>query len=183
MPEVALFTRSAASVQEQLSFVRIEDWFDKILFHGKWWLLLGMFLFSVFVWCKTVDKSRLREITLYVAFVIIWTLVLDEIGEELTLWDYPYDLLPLFPPLSAIDIACLPLVYSLIYQYFRKWRSFVTATVVMSSVFCFIMEPLFVWIGIYQMLEWRSYYGLPIYILIAVASKFAVVRICGSSSK
>jgi hypothetical protein len=51
---------------------------------------------------------------------------------------------------------------------------FLIASLIMSTVFCFVFEPVFVWGGIYTMLTWKSYYGLPIYFAIAVASKALV---------
>ncbi len=177
MVYTVLFIQSAAKVQEKLTDTRIDDWLERIVFHGKWWLLLALVLFSMTFWWKTVDKRRLSEMVLYVSLIIIFTLVLDEIGEEFTLWDYPYDLIPLFPPMSSIDIACLPLIYSLIYQRFGAWKGFITATVLMSGTFCFILEPLFIRIGVYQILSWKSYYGFPIYIFMAIICKLAVKKI------
>ncbi len=181
MVNTVLFIQTAVKVQEKLSDTRIDDWLERIVFHGKWWFLLAIVLFSATFWWKTVDKRRLSEIVLYVSLIIILTLVLDEIGEEFTLWDYPYDLIPLFPPLSSIDMACLPLVYSLIYRRFETWKGFIAATVLMAGIFCFILEPLFIWIGIYQLLSWKSCYGFPIYILMAIVCKFAVKKICAKS--
>ncbi len=181
MVYTVLFIQSAAKVQEKLTATRIDDWLGRIVFHGRWWLLLALVLFSMTFWWKTVDKRRLSEMVLYVSLIIIFTLVLDEIGEEFTLWDYPYDLIPLFPPMSSIDIACLPLIYSLIYQRFGAWKGFIAATVLMSGIFCFILEPLFIRIGVYQILNWKSYYGFPIYIFMAIICKLAVKKIYAKS--
>lgn len=170
-------------IQWKLSLTRIEEWLNNDVLRFRWWLLLAMFIFSAYVWWRTVDKSRLSEISAYVLLIIILTLVLDEIGEEFTLWDYPCDLFPLFPPLSAIDLACLPFIYSLIYQHFRVWKSFIIASVIMAGIFCFIMEPLFVRIGIYQLLTWKSYYGFPIYSLMAIVSKAVIKKVCLISSE
>jgi hypothetical protein len=135
------------------------------------------------LWWKIVDKSRLYEIILYSALITISVLVLDELGEELTLWDYPYDLLPLFPPLFSVDLASLPIVYSLVYQYFRTWRSFIIATIAMAGIFCFLLEPLLVLAGVYQMLKWKSYYGFPIYIFLAIGTKALVNMIYSIHTK
>jgi hypothetical protein len=147
------------------------------VFHFRWWFLLGIFIISVYAWWKIVDRSRLTEIVLYAALVSIITLVLDELGEELTLWDYPTDLFPLFPPLTAINLASLPVLYSLIYQYFISWKKFIIATVVLAAIFCFLLEPLLVWGGIYQTLTWKYYYGFPIYIALAIFTKALVIKI------
>jgi hypothetical protein len=172
-----------AAVQWQLTSARFEEWAKTDLFRFKWWLLLVIFIFSLLVWWKTVDKSRFNEIMLFATFVSIMILVFDEMGEEMTLWDYGADIFPLFPPIAAINLACLPFVYSLIYQYFKTWKSFTIASIIMSVVACFILEPLFVLSGIYQMITWKSYYGLPLYFGIAVCARAASVKIYSIESK
>lgn len=172
---------SGADVQWKLTVARVDEWMRHEVFHLPWWFLLGMFILSVYVWWKTLDKSRLSEMVLYTSGIIIIILVLDELGEELTLWDYPYDLIPLFPPLTAVNMSSLPLIYSLIYQYFRTWKSFIAATIIMALVFCFVLEPLCVMGGIYQMLRWKSYYGFPIYFFMAVGTKGLVKAACSHS--
>ena len=174
---------SAIEVQWQLTLARVDQWLQNEVFHFRWWLLLVLFAACAFFWWKKVDKSRLQEIVLYTAIITIITLVLDELGEELTLWDYPFDLIPLFPPLTAIDLSCLPIVYSMIYQHFRTWKGFVIASIVMAGIFCFLLEPLFVWIGVYQMLTWKSYYGFPIYLFMAIGAKALVSKIYTTSLK
>lgn len=164
-------------LQWKLTCARFDEWIKTDLFTIKWWFMIFLFAATSFYWWKSVDKSRLNEIIFYTAIIIIFILILDELGLELTLWDYTSDLFPLFPPISAINLSCIPMVYSLIYQYFMTWKSFITSTVVMAVIFCFICEPFFVWIGVYQMLYWRSYYGFPIYILLAVLGKIIVIKV------
>lgn len=164
-------------LQWQLTSARFEEWFQNDLFHFKWWILVSLYLLCAYIWWKTVDKRRLREIVLYTAIIILIILTLDELGEELTLWDYLVDVFPLFPPISAIDFSCLPLVYSLIYQHFRTWKSFTIASFMMAVIFCFVCEPIFVFAGIYQPLTWKYYYGLPIYFTMAISTKAAVIFI------
>jgi hypothetical protein len=71
----------------------------------------------------------------------------------------------------------------LIYQHTRSWKTFLIASGMMSIVFCFVFEPIFVWSGIYKMLSWQSYYGLPLYFLIGVAARILAMRIFHVSSK
>lgn len=175
--------QDAAVLQWRLTCVRFEEWLQNDVFRFRWWLLVILYILCVCIWWKTVDKSRLKEIALYTSIIIIIILTLDELGEELALWDYPVDIYPLFPPISAIDFSCMPLVYSLIYQHFRTWKSFAIASLTMAVIFCFILEPVFVWSGIYQTLIWKYYYGLPIYFAMALGTKGLVMwfyRIAGS---
>lgn len=164
-------------IQKQLTSMRVNQWLREDLGHFKWFLLLAIFAVSVYIWWKLVDKKRLPEICLYGAFITIITLVLDEYGEELSLWDYPTDVLPIFPPLTAIDLASLPMIYSLIYQYFRSWKSFIWATLVMAAIFCFVFEPILVWGKFYQTLKWKYYFGFPIYTAMAIGVRLLVIRI------
>ena len=163
-----------AQVQWKLTTTRFEEWFESDLFTFNWWMMLALFIICTYLWWKLTDKSRLKEIVLYAGLVIIMIIILDELGEELSLWVYTTDIFPIFPPITAIDISCMPMIYSLIYQCFRTWKSFIIATIVMATVFCLVFEPIFVWSGIYIMLKWESYYGFPIYISIALISKAVV---------
>lgn len=170
-------------IQRQLTSLRINEWLQKELFHFRWWFLLIIFCLFLFIWWKLLDKSKLFEISLYTVLITIIILVLDEIGEELTLWDYPTNIIPIFPPMSAIDLSCLPIVYSLIYQYFKTWKSFITATIIMSLTSCFILEPFFVWTGVYQVIKWKFYYGFPIYAVMAIGSKALINKIYAIKEK
>lgn len=171
------------STQWGLTSARIAEWLQSEVLHYKWWILLALFCVTVFLLWKKAGKARLVELTIYTAIVVIFIIVLDELGEELTLWYYPVDIIPLFPPISAVDITCMPLVYMVIYQRFGTWGKFLIATLIMSTVFCFVFEPIFVWSGIYTMLTWKSYYGFPIYFAIAVVSKWVVNVIYAAKEK
>lgn len=181
MPESGVST--AIELQKLLTQLRISEWLESDLFHFRWFFLVGVFVFSAFVWCKLVDKSRLPEITLHAGITASITLILDEMGEELTLWEYPADIIAIFPPLSAVDLASLPMIYSLIYQYCTTWQSFLKTTLIMASIFCFLLEPLLVWSGFYQLLKWRYYYGFPIYILMAISIKWLMMKIYAAAGK
>ncbi len=182
MPISAAGLAQAVLDQWQLTLTRIDEWKNG-LFNLNWWVLLVLFLINLFLWFKLADKRRLSEMAIYTALIIIWVIVMDELGEEASLWYYTADIIPLFPPITAIDITCLPLLYMLIYQYTKRWPGFLIATAVMSVVFCFVFEPIFVWSGIYKMLAWKSWYGLPIYFFIGIASRFIMRRIMAVSKK
>lgn len=170
-------------LQRLLTQLRISEWLESDLFHFRWFFLIGVFVFATLVWCKLVDKSRLPEITLHAGITAAITLILDELGEELTLWEYPADIIAIFPPLSAVDLASLPMIYSIIYQKCTTWKSFWKATVIMAIIFCFILEPLLVWTDYYQLLKWRYYYGFPIYIFMGVSIKWLVMKIYAVAEK
>ena len=169
--------------QWELTNARIAEWLQSEVFSLKWWILLVLFCITAVLLWKKADKSRIVELSIYTGIIVVFIIVLDELGEELTLWYYPVDIIPLFPPMSAVNITCMPLIYMVIYQRYGTWGKFLIATLIMSTVFCFVFEPIFVWGGTYKMLKWKSYYGLPIYFAIAVSAKAFVNVIYSKKEK
>lgn len=179
------FSGFSPAVEDQwrLTVLRFHDWVQDELLSVRWWVLLGLFLLNAYLLWKTADKKRLGETALFTAVVILSIIVLDEIGEELSLWYYPVDIFPLFPPASAIDISCLPIAYALLFKTVKTWKGFLIALILMSAVSCFVLEPLFVWADLYRKLAWKSWYGLPLYFLIGVIAKLVVQIACRQAEK
>ncbi|WP_135555850.1 CBO0543 family protein [Paenibacillus cymbidii] len=151
-------------VQRKLTEMKKQYYFHHDLFSIQWWLLVALMIVSWMVWWKIVDKSRVREILLYGAVLSVVIIMLDDIGSELGLWSYPYQAIPLIPRLNAIDLSVLPVFHMIVYQYYKSWKSFLAANAVMALSFAFIAEPLFVWLDIYHMENWRYIYSIPLYI-------------------
>jgi hypothetical protein len=160
--------------QWRLTETRFGEWLRDELFTWQWWALLALMIGTAFLICKLADRKRLVETATFTTIIILFIIILDEIGEEMSLWYYPIDVFFMFPPTTAVDISCMPLAYMLIFQWFRGWKSFALATAAMSLLFCLAVEPVFVRSGMYVMLKWKSIYGFPIYALIAFAAKAAV---------
>jgi hypothetical protein len=175
MQSIAADSLKAVEIQWHLTCVRFDVWMKEDVFRLRWWFLLILFVIFSYVWWKSVDKSRLFEIVLYMTLISIFALILDELGEELCLWDYPTDIFPLFPPISAVNLACMPIVYALVYQYFNTWKKFIIASILIAAIFSFILEPILVLLGLYQPLTWKYYYGFPIYFALALIAKAVVI--------
>lgn len=167
----------SVGLQRYLTSIRIDDWIKNDAFSFKWWFLLGLIFVSLLVWWNLLDKFRLNEVLLYVTLATLIVLVIAEYGTELTLWDYPTDIIPIFLPLSSINLMILPLIYSLIYQYFVTKKSFVWATLIITAVICFIIEPILVWGGFYQLIHWKYYYSFAIYVSLSILIRIVVIKI------
>ncbi len=164
-------------IQKLLTAVRVDEWLREDLFRFKWWFLLGLAAVLLVVWWRLVDRTRLPEITLYAVLTTCLTMGIVEYGEELTLWDYPADISPIFPVLTAVNLAVLPLVYSLVYQYFRTWKQFLPAAVIATCLLSFVFEPALSWGGFFQLLKWRYYYTFPVYIAVALLIRWVVLKL------
>ncbi|AFC33323.1 hypothetical protein PM3016_6715 [Paenibacillus mucilaginosus 3016] len=159
------------AAQEQLTELRLSHWTQHEVFTPQWWFLLVLFLGSWLLWWRLLDKRRLYEIGFLGLFMAYLATLLDAAGSELQLWSYHYKLFPLYNRLLTADIALVPICYMLIYQWFPRWKPFLLAHAVLALGASFAAEPLFIWLGIYQPIVWKSYYSVPIYLLLAVMTK------------
>jgi len=158
-------------IQDLSIQLQIQHWLKYELFTPQACLLLGMLILPWFVWWKLVDKKRFLEIIIFGMLICTAATILDEVGCQLNWWDYRYDIEPLFPRLIPMNFTVLPIMYMLIYQYFTKWKSFITANIIASALFSFVGEPLFSMTGIYVLLKWKHYYSFPIYFILAIIFK------------
>jgi hypothetical protein len=175
--------RPDVEIQKHLTSIHIDQWIREDVFRFRWWLLLILLVVSAYIWWKAIDKSRLPEIILYTALTTIIVMAIVEYGEELTLWDYPTDIIPIFPPLSSVNLISLPLIYSLTYQHFKKWKSFILATLIITAVICFIIEPILSWADFYQLLKWKHYFSYPLYAATAICARSLVIKINALAEK
>jgi hypothetical protein len=170
-------------IQKYLTALHIEEWLLDDVFHFKWWLLLGLILAAFFIWWKKLDKSRLPETCLYAALTTIMALGIFEWGEELILWEFPTDIIPIFPPLSSVNLIMLPLAYSFTYQYFKTWKGFIFAAVIVTAVICFVIEPVLVWVGLYELVKWKYYFSFPVYLVAAIGIRALVIKLIKIQNK
>lgn len=170
-------TPQSVEMQRQLSDMHLSNWLQYDLFHANWWILIGLICISVVAWFLLVRREGLRQTCLYAAIALLLTLGLFEYGEELILWDYPTDIIPYFPPLTSVNLLILPLAFSILYQRLRSWKSFLWAALGACVAVSFVIEPLLALGRIYELVNWRYYFSLPVYFILAVFTRFLTGKI------
>lgn len=162
------------SLHIQIQKMRADYWFHHDLFSFQWWLLLFILIIPWLLWCKYVDRQRIKHILLFGSILMILVSILDDIGISRNLWSYPYQLTHLIPGLVAVDLGIIIVVHMFIYQTFTNWKSFLIANIIIAAIYSFICEPITVWLGIYRLDNWEYIYSFPIYILKATFVKWLV---------
>lgn len=178
-----IYVAKDVKIQKILTDMHVEEWLKDDVFHFRWWLLIVLIISFVLIWWIMTDKSRLLEICLFAALAAIIVMGINEYGDELTLWDYETDIIAIFPPMSSINLISLPLIFSLVYQHFNKWKSYILASVITSAVICFIFEPILSMLEFYQLLHWKYYFSFLLYVLMAIATRFLVIKIYSVTEK
>jgi hypothetical protein len=161
----------------KLTEMRTDYWLHHDLFSFPWWLLVSILILPWVIWWKYVDRRRLKDIILFGSLLMILVGLLDDIGVQLHLWSYPYQLINIMPSILPIDYGIIIVAHMFLFQYFRKWKTFLLANLMMATVFTFICEPITVWLEIYKLENWKYIYSLPIYILKAGFIRWLVEKI------
>ncbi|WP_371381185.1 CBO0543 family protein [Sporomusa aerivorans] len=172
-----------SEMQKLLTSTHIENWLREDAFQLKWWFLLSLSILAVICWWKLLDKTRLPEITLYAVLTTIIIMGIDEYGAELILWDYPIYLFPIFPAIAAINLALFPMIFSLVYQHFTTWRSYIRASLMSAALLSFIIEPSLSYGNFYQLINWKYYYSFLLYIAVALLIKGLLVKVYALAGK
>lgn len=150
---------------------KYEIWLNDGVFTLKWWMLLATLFIPWFIWYRFIDKKRLQEMVLYLFATSFIAVLLDEIGTSLSLWCYPINILPFFPQLISANYCVVPIIFSLIYQSFPKWKSFIIANIILTLVFSYIFEPVLVLAKLYVLISWKHTYSIPVYFFASIALK------------
>ncbi|MFC4102343.1 CBO0543 family protein [Paenibacillus xanthanilyticus] len=156
--------------QKTLSDLRWQYWQQEVVFSWRWWLLLIVSLVMIGVWLKLSRKSEKPLLLLYGLITLLIAITLDVIGAELMLWDYPYMVLPWGARLFCADLG-LSVILSLLYQYFRSWKGFAAASTCAAAVFAFVIEPVLIWLNMYNVYAWEHYYSFLCYVALACGIK------------
>lgn len=163
-------------LEEQISQMVYDHWINHELFTWQWWLILILTFVPWFIWWRFLDKNRKLEIFSFGLVIALVASFLDVFGWNRHLWSYPIQLLPVCTPLLPFDFTVLPIINMLIYQYFRKWRSFFLGNVIAAFFFAFISEPFLKWINVYDPHDWKHIYSVPIYIGNALLGKWLIEK-------
>jgi xanthine/uracil permease len=90
---------------------------------------------------------------------------MDFVGTMYGLWYYTGKPIPTMPAYLPWDFSLIPVMVMFFIQYKPTSSPFIKA-LIFATVSSFIAEPLFKWIGIYVITNWKILYSFPIYFLI-----------------
>lgn len=155
----------------------MENWLTNTVFSFNWWLLLLSSISLFILWLIILDKKRIIEITAFGLLVGTTGFILDTFGISFVLWSYPDRILPVISSIVEFHHVHLPIIYMLIYQRFNNWKSYFVALIIMSIAFSFVLEPITLWLGIYEIYHWKFIYSFPIYILIGCIIKWLMQKV------
>lgn len=165
-----MYAEKIMELNQQLLALRIADWHDKVI-SWQWFLLLVLLLLPWYLWWKIVDRREVIEIFAYGLVVSIISALFNGNFLNLGLFSYPYPLIPINGRAYAFSLSVLPVIYMLVYQYFKSWKSFAMASVALSALIAFMAQPLLAWMDMYKLIKWNYFYSFLVLLVISLGAR------------
>lgn len=155
---------------------RMAAWQHEVLFSWQWWLGIVLTILPWVIWLMFRKKEctdRLLYAGIYVGLVSV---TLDNIGVQLSLWNYLKPVTPAIPSYIPYDFALMPVTVMFLIQLFYTKRPWVVG-LFYGLLVAFVGEPLFRLMGIYEPVKWQHIYSAPFYwVIYCSAHKLATRR-------
>lgn len=148
---------------------RLIAWKHEVLFTWQWWFGIGIFIFAWVIWIALRNRESTARLLFVGLFVALISLTLDNLGVQLSLWNYIKPVIPAIPAYIPFDFSIMPVSVMFLIQYFYKRNPWIIG-VLFGLISSLIGESFFKWIGIYETENWQSIYSIPFYALIYVIS-------------
>lgn len=164
-------------LEDKLFQLEVDGWLKNEFLTWEWWILVVFLIMPWVIWAKLVKRDIILEILLFGTIIILITTLLDVVGAQYSFWDYPIAFLPIIPRAFPFDFSMVPVAYMLLYQYFRTWRSFISAQIIMALIYAFIGEPFCEWVKFVNYLEWRYIYSFIYYIIVGIVTRALILKL------
>lgn len=164
-------------LEDKLYHLELNGWLKNEFLTWEWWILVVFLVVPWVIWAKLVKRDIILEILLFGTVIILTTTLLDVVGVQYSFWDYPIALLPIIPRAFAFDFSMVPVAYMLLYQYFRTWKSFILAQIIMALTYAYIGEPFCEWVKLVYYLEWRYRYSFIYYIILGIVTRALILKL------
>lgn len=156
----------------------LQHWYNYELFTWQWWIKFIYLIIPIILLYKLIDRKRIFEIFTYGLMLSLMATVIDIVGVNFVLWEYPIRLVPVGIFLVH-DLVFIPIISMLIFQYCSSWKAFVTANIILSAIGAYVEEPIAIWIRIYKPITWRHTYSFLLFFAMTVVCKDITIKLSG----
>ncbi|MDD9270539.1 CBO0543 family protein [Paenibacillus sp. GCM10023248] len=144
---------------------RVHIWHEYVLFSDLWWF--GVFLSIVpwVIWFFLRNKYSSDRILYVGFFVIVISLLLDILGDQLGFWHYRFNVIPVLPTYFPWDVTLMPVSIMFLIQVKPNTSPYLKA-LFFALLTSYVAEPFITWLKIYEPTIWRYSYSFPIQFII-----------------
>lgn len=150
---------------EKLVQQKIDIWSTHVVFSGMWWFGVAISVIPWLIWFKFQKKNSSDRILYAGFFVMVISLCFDVVGDQLGLWHYRFNVIPVLPTYFPWDLTLMPLSVMTFLLIKPNVNPFIKAIIFATSS-SYIGEPFFHWLGVYVLTGWKYSYSVPIQMVI-----------------
>jgi len=140
-------------------------WIENIVFTWHWWFDVLLAVLPWILWLIVHDRKNTHSLLYAGLFTMLAAAMLDKVGVTQGGWNYNTLLLPYLVEYLPWDLTVMPVTAMLFYQFFPRINPWLKGAA-FALVAAYVVEPIFMWIGIYEPTGWQHHYSLSIYFLI-----------------
>ncbi|RIW35632.1 hypothetical protein D3H55_07035 [Bacillus salacetis] len=156
------------------SELEMNYWLNDNLFSLNWWVVFILNFLFLILFIILIDRQRILLVSLVFTSSFILVSSVDEIGNYFGLWSYRTQFLAFFEAVNAVDFLTVPVIITLIYQFFTSWKSFIISSLIGSALIGFIFVPIFVYFEFYKLNHWNYFYSfLTLFIIGLIVKVFS----------
>ncbi|PLR96855.1 hypothetical protein CVD19_10580 [Bacillus sp. T33-2] len=170
-------------IEDQLLMLDKADWLKDEFLTWNWWVLVAFLIIPWLIWIVVSRRETIVEDLLVGTNIMLITFILDVVGLQLSLWEYPIKLIPLNPRAWSFDLSMVPVAFMLLYQYFTTWKSYIAALLLMAAMYAFIGEPFSEWVQFVHYIKWNYFYSFFYYIAAGISVRMIVLKLVAVSKR
>jgi hypothetical protein len=145
--------------------VKIQIWREHVLFSGLWWLGVLLSIVPWIIWFWIRYRQGTDRILYAGFFVMVISLMLDIVGDQIGFWHYRFNVIPIVPTYFPWDLTLMPLSVMVLIQVKPKEHPIIKA-IFFALITSYVGEPIMKWLMIYNPITWRHTYSVPIQFII-----------------
>jgi membrane-associated HD superfamily phosphohydrolase len=161
-----------AKLQRILTEGYVAKWLHVDVYNWHFWFIIALLIVQWPLWYKLADKSSFQPIFLFCMFYMILNITLDAAYTSIPLLIYPFLTFPLLPWIITLDYTIIPMIFTLIYQRYALWKSFLATNYKAAAVISFIGEALASLTGFYFIIKWNYFCPFPNFIVMSIIAKW-----------
>lgn len=150
-------------------------WKTQMVFTWHWWLDVTLAVLPWILWLIVRDRKKTHSLLYAGLFTMLVASLLDMAGVSQGNWNYNTLLLPYFTEYLPWDLTIMPVAAMLFLQFFPKINPWIKGAV-FGAIAAYVVEPIFVWLGVYEQSGWEHHYSLPIYFAIYMIGNWLYSR-------
>lgn len=165
------------SMQQELSNVQSQYWKLYSNFNTwQFWLSLSLFIVPLIILYFFIDKDKIFLMGFYGFCTHMLINYVDSIAVNLGYWQYNYSLAPFLSLSVPFDVALVPVVLMLVYQWTLKHnKNFYIYSIMAAFLLATVWTPIYTSLGILKLYKGTNF--LTIFVLktgVVLLSKFIV---------